>query len=113
MSPSQNVGMDSATMEPKVSRWSKREYWRTALTMPVKSPRATATVKALSIRTIVAGMRSTTTSRTSRPSRYDRPQLPVRTPPTQRTYCSGTGRSSPSSRVIRSRSSALIVGVIA
>src|SRR6266446_5051590 len=81
MSPSQKVGMERATMEPKVSRWSKSEYWRTALTIPVKSPSPNATENALTMSTMVAGMRSTMISRTSRPSRYDRPQLPVRTPP--------------------------------
>ena len=69
MRPSQKVGMDSATMAPRVARWSKSEYWRTALTIPLARPRSTATENALSMRMTVAGTRSTITSRTTRPSR--------------------------------------------
>ena len=69
ISPSQKVGMDSATMAREVARWSKSEYWRTALTMPAASPRRTATVNALSMSTVVAGTRSAITSSTTRPSR--------------------------------------------
>src|SRR2546425_368880 len=82
MSPSQKVGIERATIAPSVIAWSKIEYWRTALTIPVVRPRTTATVNALSISTSVAGIRSAITSRTTRPSRYERPQLAVTRPPT-------------------------------
>src|SRR5947208_2415605 len=42
MSPSQKVGIERATIAPSVIAWSKIEYWRTALTIPVVRPSTTA-----------------------------------------------------------------------
>ena len=113
MRPSQKVGIDRATIAPRVIAWSNSEYCRTALTMPVASPSSTATANALSISTTVAGIRSAITSRTTRPSRYERPQSPITMPFAHFTYWTWSGWSRPSKRVSRSASSALMVGLMA
>jgi hypothetical protein len=96
------IAMPSVAMV-EISR-SSQVPWRSPARTPEPTPMTTASTIAVSARASVGGAASRMLVVTGRPVNSDSPRSPRNTPPSHDTYCSTTGRFSPSCSRIRSTS---------
>ena len=96
--PSQKFGTDTPASASAVAPESIAVPRHTAAAMPSGSATSSATNIAAPASSAVAGMREATCETTGSPVRSDVPRSPRTAPDRNPTYCSSSGRSSPSRR---------------
>ena len=103
MSANQKSGIAIPNIAPLVATISVIELRFRAATTPVTSPNTSETINPAAASCIVCGSREPSSVVTGRLFWKDLPQLPVTMPPSQLRYWMGSGRSSPSCRIMASR----------